>query len=135
MAHEGFHGLYFIDADFRNFCRQRWEVFPASAKTFLRSYFEFQAYDVNDPYLLVNEFMGHVLQLPVSQAAWYFGQHLPNVMIGRSPRRASSLPEREEIREGRRYWPDLASAFAAEAEVFSRYVNQRWGLSAGRVWR
>jgi len=31
-------------------------------------------------------------------------------------------------------WPDLADAFTAEAEAFSVYVRQRWGLAAGRVW-
>jgi len=135
MAHEGFHGLYFIDEEFRNFSRQRWEVFPAPAKKFLLSFFEFQAYDTRDVNLVINEFMAHVLQLPVTQAAWYFGDFQPNRMITTSPRRRASLPEREEVRDGRPYWPDLAEAFTAEAEVFSRYVNQRWGLAAGRVWR
>jgi len=136
MAHEGFHGIYFIDEDFRNFSRQRWEVFPPHAKKFLLSFFDFQAYDTKDMNLVVNEFMAHVLQLPVSQIAWYFGEFQPNRMISASPWRRSSLPEREELTaDGRRYWPDLARAFTEEAEVFSRYVNQRWGLAAGRVWR
>ena len=135
MAHEGFHGLYFIDEDFRLFSLRRWESFPAPAKKFLLSFFEFQAYDTRDTNLVINEFMAHVLQLPVSQAAWYFGDFQPNRMIAASPRRSSSLPAREEVRDGRRYWPDLAEIFTAEAEVFSRYVNQRWGLAAGRVWR
>ena len=135
MTHEGFHGLYFIDEDFRNFSRRRWEAFPAAAKKFLLSFFEFQAYDVRDQSLVINEFMAHVLQLPVSQAGWYFGDFQPNRMIAASPRREASLPGREEIREGRRYWPELAEAFTAEADAFSRYVNQRWGLAAGRVWR
>ena len=135
MAHEGFHGLYFMDEDFRNFSRRRWEAFPAAAKKFLLSFFDFQAYDTRDKALVINEFMAHVLQLPVSQAAWYFGDFQPNRMITTSPWRKSTLPEREEVRDGRRYWPDLAEAFTAEAEAFSRYVNQRWGLAAGRVWR
>ena len=136
MAHEGFHGIFFIDEDFRNFSRQRWEVFPVSAKKFLLSFFDFQAYDTKDLNLVVNEFMAHVLQLPVSQISWYFGEYQPNRMIATSPWRRASLPEKEEVTaEGRRYWPDIARAFAAEAEVFSRYVNRRWGLAAGRVWR
>jgi len=135
MAHEGFHGLYFIDEDFRNFSRRRWEAFPAPAKKFLLSFFDFQAYDTKDTALVINEFMAHVLQLPVSQAAWYFGDFQPSRMITASPWRRSTLPEKEEVRDGRPFWPDLAEAFTAEAEAFSRYVNQRWGLAAGRVWR
>jgi len=135
MTHEGFHGLYFIDDDFRNFSRRRWEAFPAVAKKFLLSFFDFQAYDIKDSGLVVNEFMAHVLQQPVSQIAWYFGEYQPNRMIATSPWRRSSLPEKEEISaDGRPYWPEIARAFTAEAEAFSRYVNQRWGLAAGRVW-
>ena len=136
MTHEGFHGLFFIDEDFRNFCRRRWEIFPSSAKRFLLSFFDFQAYDTKDPVLVINEFMAHVLQQPVPQIAWYFGDYQPNRMISVSPWRASALPEKEEVSSGgRRSWPELAEAFTGEAEAFSRYVNQRWGLAAGRVWR
>ena len=136
MAHEGFHGLYFIDEEFRLFCRRRWEIFPAPAKKFLLSFFDFQAYDTKDPDLVINEFMAHVLQQPVTQISWYFGEYQPGRMISISPWRRSSLPEKEEVSsEGRRFWPELAAAFTAEGEAFSRYVNQRWGLAAGRVWR
>jgi hypothetical protein len=136
MAHEAFHGLYFIDADFRSFCRRRWEAFPGFAKTFMLSFFEFQAYDTGDSNLVINEFMAHVLQQPVAQIGWYFGEYQPNRMITTSPRRRATLPEREErTAEGRRYWPDLARVFTSEAEAFSQYVSQRWGLAAGRVWR
>ena len=135
MTHEGFHGLYFIDEDFRNFSRRRWEAFPAAAKKFLLSFFDFQAYDTKDPSLVVNEFMAHVLQQPVSQIAWYFGEYQPNRMIATSPWRRSSLPEKEETSaDGRPYWPEIAAAFTAEAQAFSNYVSQRWGLAAGRVW-
>jgi hypothetical protein len=136
MVHECFHGIYFIDEDFRNFSRQRWEAFPPAAKKFLLSFFEFQAYDTKDTNLVINEFMAHVLQQPVAQAAWYFGEYQPNRMIAASPRRRASLPEKEAVTaDGRTYWPDIAAAFTAEGEAFSRYVNQRWGLAAGRVWR
>ena len=136
MTHEGYHGIFFLDSDFRNFSRQRWEIFPAAAKKFLLSFFDFQAYDTKDQYLVVNEFMAHVLQLPVSQIAWYFGEYQPNRMITASPWRRSSLPEKEvAASDGRRHWPEIASAFTAEAEAFSRYVNQRWGFAAGKVWK
>jgi len=136
MTHEGFHGIYFIDGEFRDFSRQRWEEFPAFAKKFLLSFFDFQAYDTKDAALVVTEFMAHVLQQSVQQIAWYFGEYQPSRMIAASPWRRSSLPEKEEVSaDGRTYWPDIAAAFTAEAEAFSRYVNQRWGFAAGRVWR
>jgi hypothetical protein len=136
MVHDAFHGLYFLDEDFRNFSRRRWEIFPAAAKKFLLAFFDFQAYDTKDANLVVNEFMAHVLQQPVAQAAWYFGEYQPNRMIAASPWRRSFLPENEEIsRDGRSFWKEIADAFTAEGEAFSSYVNRRWGLAAGRVWR
>ena len=129
MVHEGFHGLYFIDEDFRGFSRRRWEQLSAPAKRFIVSFFDFQQYDTKDEYLLVNEFMAHVLQQSVSQAAGYFGRSLPQRL--ETSWRASALP-RKDAASGT--WPDLAAAFTGEAEAFSAYVKRRWGLAAGRVW-
>ena len=129
MAHEGFHGIFFIDEDFRSFSRLRWRNFNPDAKRFLTSYFDYQHYDTADEYLLVNEFMAHILQQPVSQAAGYFGETLP-ARIESIPWRAASLPEKHESSGT---WPLLASIFSAEAKKFSAYVEKRWGLAAGRI--
>jgi len=135
MVHEGFHGLYFLDEDFRNFTRLRWDIFPQEGINLLLLFFDIQAYDISEPELLLKEFKAHVLQLPVTEASWYFGQHLPNRLLEVNPLNRRYLPVREEIRGGRPFFPDLARIFTEEAGVFSRYVNDRWGLAAGRVWR
>jgi len=129
MAHEGFHGLFFIDEDFRAFSGGRWQQLGPEARRFILSYFGFQQYDTADEYLMVNEFMAHVLQQPVSQAGHYFGTLLPS-RIEDSPRRRADLPEKDTSTET---WPLLAEAFTREAQAFSGYVERRWGLAAGRV--
>ncbi|MDR2136597.1 MAG: hypothetical protein LBO76_08280, partial [Treponema sp.] len=129
MAHEGFHGIFFIDDEFREFSRRRWEGLSPVARRFILSYFDYQHYDTADEYLVVNEFMAHVLQQPVSRAALYFGQTLAS-RIDASPWRRAVLPEKDEA-EGT--WPALAEAFLAEAAAFDAYVRGRWGLAAGRV--
>jgi hypothetical protein len=129
MAHEGFHGIFFLVVLFCYFCRRRWVWLSSRAKRFLISFFEFQQYDTKDEYLLINEFMAHVLQQPVSQAAGYFGRSLPVRL--ESTWRAGSLPKKDESSGT---WPVLAAVFDSEADAFSNYVNQRWGLAAGRVW-
>ncbi|MDR2575572.1 MAG: hypothetical protein LBC52_03925 [Treponema sp.] len=128
MAHEGFHGLFFIDEDFRNFTRARWRQLPAVAKRFIVSYFGYQQYDITDEYLLINEFMGHVLQQSVSQAVHYFGTALPARL--ETSWRQQDLPPKDEASNS---WPVLAEAFTREAQAFSDYVASRWGLAAGRV--
>jgi hypothetical protein len=131
MAHEGFHGIFFIDEDFRAFSQSRWDGLSPVAKRFILSYFDYQHYDIQDEYLVVNEFMGHILQQPVSGAARYFGETLA-ARIDASSWRRTVLPEKDEATGT---WPELASAFRAEAVAFDAYVNSRWGLGAGRVHR
>jgi hypothetical protein len=128
IAHEGFHGLFFIDEDFRDFSRRRWRQLPPQAKRFIVSYFGYQQYDTDDEYLLINEFMGHILQQPVSQAGHYFGTALPLRL--ETSWRKNALPPKDEASGT---WPALAEAFTREAEAFSAYVANRWGLAAGRV--
>jgi hypothetical protein len=129
MAHEGFHGLFFIDRDFRDWSRRRWENLPPAARRFLLSYFGYQAYDVNDEYLMVNEFMAHLMQQSVSRASRYFGETLAG-RIAASPWRRTVLPPGEGP-----FWPELGETFRAEAAAFSAYAETRWGLAAGRVRR
>jgi hypothetical protein len=132
LVHEGFHGIFFMDEDFREFSRRRWENLDAVAKQVFRSYLDFQRYDLGDPYLVVNEFMAYCLQQPVSQAGPYFGENLPRRLHASSWRRAV-LPPAEESPGGGLSWPALARVFIREAEAFSAYVSRRWGLAAGRV--
>ncbi|MDR2486231.1 MAG: hypothetical protein LBD55_12685 [Treponema sp.] len=131
MVHEGFHGIFFIDEDFRDFSRRRFENFSPQAKRFIINFFDYQHYDIKDQYLVINEFMAHVLQQSVSQAGEYFGKTLASRIDASSWRRAI-LPPKDEATGS---WPGIARAFQAEAEAFSEYVNRRWGFAAGRVWR
>ena len=130
LAHEGFHGLFFIDEDFRNFCTERWFSLPSRGRAFITSYFDYQHYNINDEYLMINEFMAHVLQQPVSRAAAYFGETLPR-RLESSSWRSSALGGKDSLSNS---WPELAGIFARESQAFSDYVRRRWGLSGGRVW-
>ena len=128
LSHEGFHGLFFIDNDFQDFCRGRWQLLDREAKRFIVSYFNYQRYDTADEYLLINEFMAHILQQPVSQAGHYFGSVLPSRL--EDSWRKADLPDKDEASGS---WPILAAVFTEEARAFSAYVDKRWGLAAGRV--
>ena|GEM_PF-522976 len=129
INHEGFHGIYFTDADFREFCKQRWQKLAPVPRAFILSYFDYQAYDTKDNYLVINEFMAHIMQQPVSGAEKYFGETLAG-RIDASSWRRTVLPPKDEATGT---WPELGIAFRTEAEALSAYVNQRWGLAAGRV--
>jgi hypothetical protein len=130
MAHEGFHGLFFIDEDFRAFSRERWLSLPRQLRAFILSYFDYQRYDINDEYLVINEYMAHILQQPVQRAGAYFGETLPR-RLESSPWRPPPPGVKDAASDS---WPALAAAFTREAQAFSDYVYTRWGLSGGRVW-
>ncbi|MDR2444829.1 MAG: hypothetical protein LBD44_02675 [Spirochaetaceae bacterium] len=132
MAHEAFHGIFFVDADFREFCKRRWDNLDTDAKRFITSYFDFQQYDISDSFLVLNEFMAHCLQQGVSASGKYFGESLANRIYEKSPWRRAVLPPRDEESGA---WPGIAETFRREASALSDYVSMRWGLAAGRVWR
>jgi hypothetical protein len=129
MTHECYHGIFFIDEDFRRFAGLRWDGLDTVARRFLNAYFDMHRYDVSDRYLMMNELMAYCLQQPVSGAAKYFGATLPSRMEKDALRR-SSLPAKDEASLS---WPDLARLFAGEASAFDAYVKGRWGLRAGSV--
>jgi hypothetical protein len=130
MAHECFHGIFFLDADFRAFAKQRYDGLDSVSKRVLLSYFDYQSYDITDEYLVVNEFMAYMLQQGAGAAAEYFGKTVPE-RLESSEWRYSVLPEKDEARG---VWPHLAASFEREARALSDYVSQRWQLSAGRTW-
>jgi len=124
-VHEGFHGIFFVNRDFQEFSRRRWEALGPVERRFIRSYFDSQDYDLKDSFLMTNELMAYCLQQPVSQAAEYFGVYLQGKLEA-SPWRREALPPSREA---------MGDAFAREAAAFSAYVSDRWGLSAGRISR
>jgi hypothetical protein len=131
LVHECFHGLFFIDNEFREFSRERYANFNAKAKAFIRSYFDYLGYDINDSNLMINEFMAYLLQQSPGAAGEYFGKYAAGI-IEKSDWRKSVLPAKNE-ESGT--WPLLTELFEAESMAFSNYVSRRWGLSAGCVWR
>jgi hypothetical protein len=134
MVHEGYHGVYFIDADFRDFTKKRWEALKLTpegrdARSFILQFFDYQKYDIKDSYLVRNEFMAYLLQQSANAAVSYFGETLPS-RVWKTEWRHPYMPAPDE--DGK--WPGLGKRLSGEAQVFSDYVNRRWGFAAGRLW-
>jgi hypothetical protein len=129
IVHESYHGLYFIDAAFEDFCRNRWENLDPMAKSFISEYFASQRYDTANEYLMANELMAYCLQQPVARAGDYFGKTLAG-RIDANPLRRHVLPEKDNDSDS---WTLLADLFIEESRAFSEYVYNRWGLRAGTL--
>ncbi|MDR2509684.1 MAG: hypothetical protein LBC77_03455 [Spirochaetaceae bacterium] len=131
LVHECYHGIFFIDSDFREFSEARYANFNPKARAFARSYLDYLAYDITDSYLTVNEFMAYIIQQPAGPAGEYFGKYAAG-KIEESEWRSAILPKKDEDSGT---WPLLTAAFDAEAAAFSDYAFKRWGIAAGRVSR
>jgi hypothetical protein len=131
MAHEGFHGIFYIDQDFRRLSAERWNrLAPAGQQMFL-TFLDDQEYDISVDIIIIKEFGSFLLQQDVSEAAFYFGTRIPARIEN-----TAWLDANRRLRSssGDGSYPQFAGMFSAEAEVFSAYAGQRWGFAAGRVW-
>lgn len=129
VAHEGWHGIFFVDEDFRNTVSSVFyslQMADPRAVDFLIKYFQVTPslnYDTEDEYLLKNEFMAYMLQRPVSACEKYFTD-----MAARSHSQSFIKEEADYIIETK------AAGFSGSAQMLEDYVKRRWNLSAGRVW-
>ena len=126
VAHEGFHGIYFIDPDFRSKVAAVYRSMDSRATAFLESYFSLYdslGYDTADAYLMENEFMAYMLQQPLDKVGPYFTGiiHERFLRNGGNPSLASYIAE------------SGASEFVRAAEELNGYVFTRWGIAGGRV--
>lgn len=126
IAHEGWHGIFFIDEEFRNAVASVYYTIDSQTLAYLRRYFQVTPslnYDVHDDYLMKNEFMAYMLQRPVSQTASYFVD-----MAKREHSQQLAKHEADYIIETE------GTGFEGASRLLDEYVSDRWNLNAGRVW-
>ena len=126
IAHEGWHGIFFTDENFRNATAAVFYTMDGASRDFLTGYWHSQPtlnYDLNDEYLVHNECMAYIMQQDLSSVASYF--------VGLANRASvqKAIPAlAEHVRETR------GIPFEDAAKVFDEYAFDNWGLSCGRVW-
>ena len=126
LAHEGWHGIYFGDEEFRDTVAMCYLMFDSVSMDFLQTYwetYESLQYDRSDEYLMRNEFMAYHLQQTVGQIADYFTTRAKWGSVQRSQKKNADYIVSTN-----------AEAFTDTALFLSEYAFTRWGLVAGRVW-
>lgn len=124
-AHELFHGLFFIDEEFRNVSGAAFGSIDSNSYDFVIGYFKSQpqlGYDTDDEYLMTNEFMAYVMQQHLDRVGKYF------VHLGNRGSVISYMPELCQWVRG-----NNGVTFEDTGRFFESYVNDRWGLACGRV--
>ena len=125
LAHEGWHTIFFRDAEFRNFVSAVYYTFDPDSRAFLIDYFKSQpslGYDVNDEYLMHNEFMAYVMQQRLSEVANYF-VHLANrgTVINYTPKLAAYVRKTE------------GQGFEDAAYALNDFVYDKYGIVCGNI--
>lgn len=126
MAHELFHGLYFISEAYRKKVEEIYYKVDKGELAFMQRYFEVTPslrYDIHDDYLMKNEFMGYLMQQPTYRVTPYFAENLASRWYINE-----SYPELVEyIKETQ------AKSLTWATEQLEQFVFDNWGVAAGRV--
>ncbi len=126
IAHEGWHGIFFSDDDFRNAVSSIYYTMDQKSLAYLRKYFQVTPslnYDVDDDYLMKNEFMAYMLQRPLRSICKYY--------VDAALRNYSQIYAKNEADY---IIQTNAQGFESAAILLDQYVYDRWKLNAGRVW-
>lgn len=125
LAHEGWHTIFFRDQEFRNFVAAVYGTIDYDSRQFLIDYFRSQpslGYDINDEYLMHNEFMAYIMQQPISEVSKYF-VHLANrgTVMAATPYLCAYIRQNQ------------ARAFEDAAGMMNDFVFDRYGIVCGNI--
>ena len=125
LAHEAWHTLFFRDEEFRNFVAAVYYTFDPDSRQFLLDFFESQSglgYDIEDEYLMHNEFMAYILQQSI--------KYVPEYFVGRANLysvRVFTPKLAQYVRETN------AKGFEDAAVILNDYILDVYGISGGNV--
>lgn len=125
LAHEGWHTIFFRDEEFRNFVSAVYYTMDPDSRQFLIDYFKSQptlGYDVNDEYLMHNEFMAYVMQQRLSWVGGYFAQLAERASVMRATPRLAAY-----VRETR------GRGFEDAAIALNDFVYDKYGIISGNI--
>ena len=125
LTHEAFHGIFYNLPDFRRLAEETWRKLPNEEKDFWYYFFSWMAYDVRDPYLVVNEFQAYLLQQPLRGIDQYYKETILNRITEKYPERK---PKYDALIEKN---PDM---FSRPAKILHDSLFQAVGVRAGNVF-
>lgn len=124
LTHESTHAIFFADADYRAFVQGIWAAMPAEEKWFWKVYFGWKTYDIDDAYLMANEYQAYLLQQVPALVTDYFTKAKPAELLEKHP----ELTERVEA-----YMKVWGRSFAERQAVLDGWLGAKYGFRAGRA--
>lgn len=122
VTHEGYHGLYYASREYRRAVHAEWARLSNAEKQFWKLFLDWKWYNVDDPYLVENEFQAYLMQQHRSYVDTYFKDYI-------IPRFLSLYPEYQE--EADYFLKNYPDHFDRTAEHIESAAQSLAGISAG----
>lgn len=127
LAHEGLHCLYFTNANFRSTVANAFNKTDPKSLQFILKYFTVTPslnYDINDTYLIQNEYMAYILQQPLNEVADYFTK-----IVATKHYINANCPDLVKYVQESNGW-----GFYTAAKMMTPFLTDNWNYTAGRIW-
>ena len=112
LIHECCHGLFFVNDKIQEISFTQWEELDEAEKEFWRYFLRWMHYNIEDTYLVVNEYLAYLLQQPVGEAEAYFRSHPALQFALENAPNGSTMASKTEQRDT--YFYELASKMQEE---------------------
>ena len=122
LTHECLHGIFFTDAEFRVSIEEVFNSLAPGELEFWKRLLDYRRYDVNNRYLLINEFMAYSLQQPVNDVDDYFKGFLYDKMTTARPYETNFVAD-----FNRNYPESFRQAVSSLGEVLYDYTGREPG--------
>lgn len=93
LTHEGYHGLFFSDLEFAAEVETIWDGLEDQEKQFWYDFLDWKRYEINNHYLVVNEFMAYLMQQSLENIESYYKDYIIPKYIIDFPDQAEKINE------------------------------------------
>ena len=124
LTHEGYHGVFFSNLEFDSEVQTIWNSLEDAEKQFWYNFFSWKHYDINNSYLVVNEFMAYLMQQSTENVESYYKDYI-------IPKYLVAFPDKtDEMNEFLLNYPNHFLENAKKVEAAAFRLNS---ISAGEL--
>ncbi|MBN1687158.1 MAG: hypothetical protein JW852_10915 [Spirochaetales bacterium] len=125
MAHEGYHGIFFTDPGYRKISFAVWSSLSPLEQRFWREFLALREYNVNDEFLVVNEFQAYLMQVSHDNLEAYYWDYSVPALVDAEPKTGALVIELEAA------YPDT---FHRSALALENYLLIETGVGAADLF-
>ena len=124
LTHECLHGIFFSDDSYRSGCQSVFRNLDPDETEFWKHLLDYRGYDVENFYLLSNEFMAYCLQQPIEEVNDYFKGFLYQRMTAARPFETAFVEQFDR---------DHPDSFIKAVKALEEVLKRSTGRSAGHL--